>query len=523
MLRRGLPATFSKAASTIYSSEHEDGESSGGSTEASSAGKRGVSAGKKGGVTNGVSDEGFGTYTGLSRMRALLQSGSAAGGSSSSSGGSSPMASCGSAVDLLALQQQGAAAGGSAPRILLNNKVLGGYVWELSLVAVPYLEPSKPAGNSSSSSSSSLVAAAAAAIETPGSGAICAEAAVQKKQLCLSVVCRPAWANALDKSNPEYDATAVSHDSAAAAAAVTQLNGKCTGLLCGAGAAATGQQSVQKCVTCDALWTVAGAKTAEAVARHMPLAQHLLPAAAAQVGSFCCSCSSNSSSVPAAAAAGLTDQMQVCEMPQEGEAAAAAAAAAAVAKEGVSNSSWACGVTTLDDCCSAVKVPGFCCSTQGCSGGGSSSSRVVYLDVVVGIQLVAAASQLQLQQQVGPGGNSSMQSPAVSHVPCLLLWDAVAGAARGLVPIDVVAIGSGGNVLDWYRQSTAAAAVAAAGNGANAGGDNAEGVAAAAGRGASSSSSSEVGVLKGWQPELWSALAPSGALYWHASLRPLMD
>jgi hypothetical protein len=53
--------------------------------------------------------------------------------------------------------------------------------------------------------------------------------------------------------------------------------------------------------------------------------------------------------------------------------------------------------------------------------------------------------------------------------------------------------------------------------------DAAAAQAAQAGRGVSSNSSSEVGVLRGWQPELWSAVAPNGALYWHASLRPLMD
>jgi hypothetical protein len=173
-------------------------------------------------------------------------------------------------------------------------------------------------------------------------------------------------------------------------------------------------------------------------------------------------------------------------------------------------------------------VPGFCCSKQGgCSSSNSSNSRVVHLDVVVGIQLVAAAGQEQLQQQVGPGSSSSSsQSPAVSHVPCLLLWDAAAGAARTLVPIDVAAIGSGENVLAWCRSNGAATA----GAGAVAAIDRNQGAAAEvvqAGGGVSNRNNivsyGEVGVLSGWQPEVWSALAPSGALYWHASLRPLMD
>jgi hypothetical protein len=172
-------------------------------------------------------------------------------------------------------------------------------------------------------------------------------------------------------------------------------------------------------------------------------------------------------------------------------------------------------------------VPGFCCSKQGGCSSSSSNARLVQFDVVVGIQLVAAASQEQLQQQVGTGGSSSSsQSPAVSHVPHLLLWDAAAGAARTLVPIDVAAIGSGENVLGWCGPNGAATA----GAGAAAGMDRNQGVGpevvqagGVVSNRSNSVSNGEVGVLSGWQPEVWSALAPSGALYWHASLRPLMD
>ncbi|WIA11567.1 hypothetical protein OEZ85_011675 [Tetradesmus obliquus] len=157
MLRRGLPATFSKASSTIYSAEHEAGSSSSNtSTITDPAGsKLGSSKGSgSGSVTNGVSDDGFGTYTGLSRMRSLLQWGPAGGSSGSSS-----------AEDLQTLQQQGAAAAAAAAEggILLEQKVLGGYVWKLSLVAVPWQDTNKASSNSSSSSALPPAAAAAAA------------------------------------------------------------------------------------------------------------------------------------------------------------------------------------------------------------------------------------------------------------------------------------------------------------------------------------------------------------------------
>jgi hypothetical protein len=471
------------------------------------------------GVTDGVHN-GFGAYTGLSRMRVLLEGG-AAGSSSSSSGSSSSLVSSGSAADLQTLQQQGAAAAAGLPGsggILLDTKVLGGYVWQLSLVAVPWLEADNVHGGCSAQLTTAATAAAAAAAGLCRCSSVGSAYAkvVRSKRLCLSVVCRPAWANVLDESNPEYDSTAVSHDSTSAAA---ELDGQCSGPRYGTSAAAAGgQQQQQRCVTCDALWTIAGAKTAEAVARHTPLVQQQLPAASADAGASCCSCNSTSSTAAAAADAAMGDPMQVCEQA----AAVAAAAAVEPASAGSSSSTWA---SAAADSCSSIEVPSFRCNKQGsCSS--SSSARVVHLDVVVGIQLVAAASQEQLQQQVGAGGSSSSQSPAVSHVPCLLLWDAAAGAARALVPIDVAAIGSGDNVLGWCRQNGAAAA----GAGAVAGMDLNEGEeaeAAQAGRDVSNRSNSvsngEVGVLSGWQPEVWSAVAPSGALYWHASLRPLMD
>ncbi|WIA31655.1 hypothetical protein OEZ86_002566 [Tetradesmus obliquus] len=172
MLRRGLPATFSKAASTIYSAEHEVGSSRLQQAAGSSKLGSGIGSGS-GSVTNGVSDDGFGTYTGLSRMRSLLE-GAAAGGRSSS----------GSAEDLQTLQQQGAAAAAAAAAaeggILLEQKVLGGYVWRLSLVAVPWQDTCK-----ASSSSSALPAAAAAAAAAGPSGAAAQDG--RDRRLCLSV------------------------------------------------------------------------------------------------------------------------------------------------------------------------------------------------------------------------------------------------------------------------------------------------------------------------------------------------
>jgi hypothetical protein len=536
LLRRGLPATFSRASSTIYNAEH-DGDSS--SSAYTAGGKHGAGKGNGVTVTKG-GDNGFGAYTGLSRMRVLLEGGAAgnssssnnnsSNSSSSNSSSSSPMASSGSAADLQSLQQPGAAAAaglGGGPGILLDRKVMGGYVWQLSLVVVPW--PEADSFNSSCSLQPSAAAAAESfSISSSSSGGSAHEKVVQSKRLCLSVVCRPAWANVLDETNPEYDPTAVSHDSAAAAAA---LDGQCAGLMYCGGQQQQQQQQVQRCVTCDALWTIAGAKTAEAVARHTPLMQQLLPAAAAGPGFCSCSCSSTATAAApeaaaAAADAALGDPMQMCE--HASTAVAAAAAAMVPASAGSSSSSWASAAAALPaaDSCSSVEVPGICCSKQGsCSSSSSSSdARVVHLDVVVGIQLVAAASHEQLQQQVGTSSStSSSQSPAVSHVPCLLLWDAAAGAARALVPIDIAAIGSGENVLGWCRPNGAAAsgAVPAAGMDLN------QGAAAEAGRGVSNRSNGvsngEVGVLSGWQLEVWSALAPSGALYWHASLRPLMD
>lgn len=140
-------------------------------------------------------------------------------------------------------------------------------------------------------------------------------------------------------------------------------------------------------------------------------------------------------------------------------------------------------------------------------------------DVLVGVSVTAAPSVALLQ---GLLDGSAARGPAEGHMPVRLSWSEAAGAAYGLVPLDVKGIGSGSSnlVCGWAcsRAELPAGAVEAsqpaAPPAAMAGGE---------GAGAGAHAGSGGGLIVGWQPEVWSRVAYTGELHWYSTLRLLSD
>lgn len=178
---------------------------------------------------------------------------------------------------------------------------------------------------------------------------------------------------------------------------------------------------------------------------------------------------------------------------------------------------------------------GEAAATSHCAGGSStttsttncsSSQRSCWTaaqDVVVGVNVVAAPSAAMLQDLVSA---NTTRAPAEAFVPCKLCWCDAAGAAWGLLPLDVTAIGSSrsGNLVarwDCGMAELPIGAVQLAG-GVDGVGGGGGGVGGGAGQGDEGAGGGG-GLVVGWQPELWSRLAYTGELHWHISLRQLSD
>jgi hypothetical protein len=273
------------------------------------------------------------------------------------------------------------------------------------------------------------------------------------------------------------------------------------------------QQQLALCIICRPAWAtnlarVGSSSACTGSAGLLPSAAvpSLLKAAAEAVPDHeWADCSADAA---AAAAATSTDLSSCCRVCRDIRSIAASKAAAAVtchlSADASSSSSGSSGSSSDD---------------------GQGAARVEVQDVLVGVNVVAAPSASQLQGLVA--SNASIP-PADAFAAARLAWSELAGAAYGLVPLDIACIssGSGNLVCGWacgpqerpagavQVTGGAAAAVGVAAVAAAAGGE------AEAGAGDGSSSSS---LVVGWQPELWSAVAYTGEVHWHCSLRLLSD
>eukprot|EP00775_Hariotina_reticulata_P006261 gene6261-6499_t len=139
------------------------------------------------------------------------------------------------------------------------------------------------------------------------------------------------------------------------------------------------------------------------------------------------------------------------------------------------------------------------------------------------LKLIQQYYREELEHLVNQDGGRQQQL-AFSYLPCLLHWNSAAGAAQGLVPIDIQDIVKGTNVLSAAgisccgRREKGLVDFAEAPGEAQVVDEPQQATAAAA------TASAAAGMcLQGWQPALWSGLAPGGALYWYAGLRQLLD
>ena len=409
------------------------------------------------------------------------------------------------------------------PGIFLSEFVNGGYVWRLSLVAAPFRRPRSQARRACSGVGEAVPAdtAATAAAETAAKGISAEAGSSQEKphrqQLAVSIICRPAWTSNLvhlgcgpggsGRSTSSCSAGPQGSRAGVAAEGADSRAGNAgpqPGQAGGGGGGGGGGA------------VVLGDPTATAAAAS------LLAISAAAVydreshsGSGRCDAHV---CTPAAASGGLSTCCSVCKAICG---IAASKAAAAAARHLGRNGSSAGG-----------------CGSSGSNGGSSVGSSWCHTqDVLVGVSVVAAPTAALLQGLVGA---SAAKGPAACCVPVRLSWSDAAGAAFGLVPLDVAGIGIGSSnlVCGWgcspqelpagAVEVSQAAAVAdarvgaveiqpgAQGPGAGAG---AVGVVGEAGAGPAGAGS----LIVGWQPEMWSRVAYTGELHWHSTLRLLSD
>jgi len=160
----------------------------------------------------------------------------------------------------------------------------------------------------------------------------------------------------------------------------------------------------------------------------------------------------------------------------------------------------------------------------------SSSKEHGPMDVVVGVQLLAASSMEELEHLV-KRNSGSQQHPAASYMPCLLHWDQAAAAGEGLLPINIQHIAKGTNLLSATGVSCCSLDEVRPFNGTEAAveaqrPEQLEPTPTAAAGTASVAANVAIPAglcLQGWQPAVWSGLAPGGNLYWHVGLRQLLD
>jgi hypothetical protein len=262
------------------------------------------------------------------------------------------------------------------------------------------------------------------------------------------------------------------------------------------------------------------------------------PAWALNLGRLGCSGSSSAGSNPCKDNAGAG----VPAAPQPAAAVPSILKAATAVPDYECTTGWAsCGTdaaatptsTDLSSCCRVCRdvrsiaaskaaaaltrhlAAGASSSSSSGSDDGQGSARVEVQDVLVGVNVVAAPSTPLLQGLVA---SNASKAPADAFAAARLAWSDAAGAAYGLVPLNATGIssGSGNLVCGWacnpQELPTGAVHVAVA---ATAAGDAAGGAAGAGGAGSS--------LVVGWQPELWSAVAYTGELHWHCSIRVLSD
>lgn len=156
------------------------------------------------------------------------------------------------------------------PGVLLSSCVLGGYLWQVSLVGAPYRRPcQQPVGNPPP--------AATAAGEAPG-----CDRERQRQQLAVSIICRPAWAVNLDSSS----SSSTAGTPCAGASVLACVEGLTAALGCGCAAAGLAESGLQAeaataagqsgphlgstCGVCRSLRSIAVSKAAAAADRHLP-------------------------------------------------------------------------------------------------------------------------------------------------------------------------------------------------------------------------------------------------------------
>jgi hypothetical protein len=389
------------------------------------------------------------------------------------------------------------------PGIFLSEFVMGGYVWRISLVAAPFRRPRSQARRACSGVGEAVPmdSAAAGAAETAARGVSAEAGSSQEKphrqQLAVSIICRPAWA-----SNLMHLGSGAGSSSSGWSAG--PRGSRAGGVAVGGADREAGNAAPQPSQAgggCAGVAVVLGDPTATAAAASLlamsaavcDRESHSGSGGAAKCDAHVCT--------PAAASGGLSTCCSVCKAVRG---IAASKAAAAAARHLGSSSSSAGG-----------------CAGSNCSNGGSSSSWCQTQDVLVGVSVAAAPTAALLQGLVGA---SAAKGPAACCMPVRLSWSDAAGAAFGLVPLDVAGIGIGSSnlVCGWAcsPQELPAGAVeveviqAPVVADAGAGGLGAGAAAGAAGDG---------GLIEGWQPEVWSRVAYTGQLHWHSTLRLLSD